>query len=530
MGVRVVVFAPFASQWPPSIHMEDTQIWLRSFSVLSRSQKPFIVVAAAALSLLARWASLPFRRQLVLRWRLIRAALALPEGLLLSALEGIEQHLAGARDQTPVPYEHRVLAVDIGGTRTKFLLVDGRQCVPLPAVPTARIWQNPSLTGPDRFEPHTAPVRMDAYLREHGVDLGRIGRLAFAVPGTIDLAGRDARTDELSIVKNTPSMSPKFRGFDFKEAFRDFMAPSAKVSAVADNLAAALGVACQYPQLRSALVIVLGTAPAVASLFRDPSGKGKYIETGIWQSWVWFTKVKLDDPYGYCGGLRVTADGVQLKPATAAKIPHHQARIRFALDDATWQRLRGCCDALPAELQFELTEAQATEVWSRRLQSAVNALAERFHSIYGPPEHVHVLGGNAIRCRGAVTKARYNIPDSAKDLWHEVPVIIPRDDAQQQLLHMSGLLYASCFKLKQVTAPGQDPLARGWTRGGEICLWVAKGVKSEHEVAWPPCVHAVRDAERDPRSTKSSSEQLAWSSEVGSRACREQQSAVSHGS
>ena len=205
--------------------MEDTQVWLRSFSVLSRSQKPFIVVAAAALSLLARWASLPFRRQLVLRWRLIRAALALPEGLLLSALEGIEQHLAGARDQTPVPYEHRVLAVDIGGTRTKFLLVDGRQCVPLPAVPTARIWQNPSLTGPDRFEPHTAPVRMDAYLREHGVDLGRIGRLAFAVPGTIDLAGRDARTDELSIVKNTPSMSPKFRGFDFKEAFRANAAP-----------------------------------------------------------------------------------------------------------------------------------------------------------------------------------------------------------------------------------------------------------------------------------------------------------------
>ena len=116
----------------------------------------------------------------------------------------------------------------------------------------------------------------------------------------------------------------------------------AKVSAVADNLAAALGVACQQPQLRSVLVVVLGTAPAVATLFRDPHKKGKYIETAIWQSWVWFTKVKLDDPHGYVGGLKVTSDGVQLKHTAAAKIPHHQARIRFALDDATWRRLRGC--------------------------------------------------------------------------------------------------------------------------------------------------------------------------------------------
>ena len=38
--------------------------------------------------------------------------------------------------------------------------------------------------------------------------------------------------------------------------------------------------------------------------------KGKYIEIAIWQSWVWFTKVKLDDPHGYCGGLKVTRDGV----------------------------------------------------------------------------------------------------------------------------------------------------------------------------------------------------------------------------
>ena len=107
----------------------------------------------------------------------------------------------------------------------------------------------------------------------------------------MDLDRRDRRTaGAVSVIKNTPSMSPKFRGFDFKEAFRG-VCPHAKVSAVADNLAAALGVACQDVGLRSALVVVLGTAPAVATVFRDPSGKGKYIEVAIWQSWVWFTKV-----------------------------------------------------------------------------------------------------------------------------------------------------------------------------------------------------------------------------------------------
>jgi len=75
-----------------------------------------------------------------------------------------------------------------------------------------------------------------------------------------------------------------------QDSFHD-VAPAAKVSAIADNLAAALGVACQQPHLRSALVIVLGTAPAVATIFRDPSGKGKFIETAIWQSWVWLTKM-----------------------------------------------------------------------------------------------------------------------------------------------------------------------------------------------------------------------------------------------
>ena len=45
-----------------------------------------------------------------------------------------------------------------------------------------------------------------------------------------------------------------------------------------------------------------------------------------------------------------------------------------------------------------------------------------------------------------------------------------------------------------MAAPGQDPLARGWTRGGEIYLWVAKApCKTEHEIDWPP-VAAMRDA------------------------------------
>ena len=396
----------------------------------------------------------------------------------------------------PTAREGSVLAVDIGGTRTKFLLIENGECTCLPPAPTARIWQNPDLDGDDKFEPSTAPRRMRQYLRECGVSLERMNRLAFSVPGTVDLSERNTS----SIIKNTPSMSPKFRGFDFKESFRNPEGGGAsrtcKVSAVADNLAAALGVACQNTELRSALVIVLGTAPAVATVFRDASGKGKYIETAIWQSWVWFTKIKLDDPYGYCGGLKVTRNGITLKPPTAAKIPHHQARIRFALDDATWQRLRGCCEGLPDELQAGLSEGEATAVWASRLRTAVSALAERFHSIYGPPQEVHVLGGNATRCHAIVTKCKYAIPDSTSGLVREVAVKIPRDDAAQQLLHMSGLVYASCFKLKQVTAPGQDPLARGWTRGGEIYIWVSKGVKTEHDVA-SPAVAAVRKAAQE---------------------------------
>ena len=50
----------------------------------------------------------------------------------------------------------------------------------------------------------------------------------------------------MTIVKNTPSMSPRFRGFDFKDSFHD-VAPAAKVSAIADNLAAALGPGPPHP-------------------------------------------------------------------------------------------------------------------------------------------------------------------------------------------------------------------------------------------------------------------------------------------
>mgnify|MGYP003690631525 CR=1 FL=1 len=95
-----------------------------------------------------------------------------------------------------------------------------------------------------------------------------------------------------------PSFSPRFRGFNFKKEFAPVF-PAAKVSAVPDNMAAALGVACTAPHVQNALVLVLGTAPAVATFFRDPTKREKYIESAIWQSWVWFTKIDLADR---CGG------------------------------------------------------------------------------------------------------------------------------------------------------------------------------------------------------------------------------------
>ena len=95
--------------------------------------------------------------------------------------------------------------------------------------------------------------------------------------------------------------------------------PGAKVTAIADGLAAALGVAAENRELKNALVIVLGTAPAAATFFRDPSGKGRYLEAGIWQSWVWFTKIKLDDPHGYFGGLRHKSP---TRPVTGSHATH----------------------------------------------------------------------------------------------------------------------------------------------------------------------------------------------------------------
>ena len=148
--------------------------------------------------------------------------------------------------------------------------------------------------------------------------------------------------------------------------------------------------------------------------------------------------------------------------------------------------------------------------------------------MYGPPEEVHVLGGNATAARGLVTAAKYVVPESRnpnprsrprgagmggtsaeseEELWQRVPVRVAQDDATQQQVALRGLLYSSHFKLKQaaaraaplcvpplaarpsarralqVSAPGQDPLARGWTRGGEIYMYVPKDGRSEKEVS-----------------------------------------------
>ena len=189
----------------------------------------------------------------------VQTAVALPADQLLSEVR--RQPLRKEKSATGQRHQS-VLAIDIGGTRTKFLLVDGTTIRRLPPAPTAVIWQNASLDGNDKFEPAGAPRRMQAYLQAHGISMKQIGRLAFSVPGTVDITegrvaqqadeahtgtgseghtGSDGLDDsQMTIVKNTPSMSPRFRGFDFKDSFHD-VAPAAKVSAIADNLAAALG-------------------------------------------------------------------------------------------------------------------------------------------------------------------------------------------------------------------------------------------------------------------------------------------------
>ena len=100
----------------------------------------------------------------------------------------------------------------------------------------------------------------------------------------------------------------------------------------------------------------------------------------------------------------------------------------------------------------------------------MNKLAANY-GIYGSPDVAYVLGGNATRCHGRVTRATYQPPDTNVDLT--VPVVIPARDEEQKLMHLSGLVYSTQFKVKQVFAPGQDPFAR-WTRGGEICMWVKR--------------------------------------------------------
>lgn len=60
-----------------------------------------------------------------------------------------------------------------------------------------------------------------------------------------------------------------------------------------------------------------------------------------------------------------------------------------------------------------------------------------------------MLGGNAVRCHGQVTTACYASPDvddtdeHNRELQHEVPVVIPKTDEQQQLVALSGLVSLS---------------------------------------------------------------------------------------
>ncbi|KAF4695701.1 hypothetical protein FOZ60_003714 [Perkinsus olseni] len=392
----------------------------------------------------------------------------------------------------------RILCIDIGGTRTKFMYQHGNKRVLLPAAESATLWDKPnrleslrkrlsshligstcdedmdSTDGPEEDEPGMPP---SPYVRQKQlpVAMHQIDRVVFSVPGTVELT-TDLDKEDMCTVKNMPSLSPLFRGFNFKSAF-SVLFPCAKIYAVADNLAAAMGVACMPScrNLSAGLVVVLGTAPAAATFYRPPSHgvhhrhalSAKTIELAMWQSWIWFTKMPLNDPYGYCGGLKVSEDGkiIQLKDQNQCKIPHHQARIRFALDTLTWKRLRGKHPDLPKEMQGNLSEAEATKVWCSRVQSMVNVMAQRFHGVYGPPDTVVLLGGNALRCRGQVTEAEYFDPDCSRSIPVKVPVMIPDSDSEQQLLHMSGLAQASAYRIQQVHAPGPDPLARGWTRG-----------------------------------------------------------------
>jgi hypothetical protein len=379
----------------------------------------------------------------------------------------------------------QILTVDIGATRTKFMYQFGSSSVILDSVESKDLWRTDE--GRTALQAgRTFRTRLENHLQtelHHGrlpVNPAELDAVIFSVPGTVDLTDED----DMCIVRNMPSLSPKFKGFNFKRVFADLF-PRAKIYAVADNMAAAMGVASsvQFRSAKCGLVIVLGTAPAVATFFkapeRDESKSRKFpsktVELAIWQSWVWFTKIPLADPFGYCGGLQTDeAGGFKLRPMTEYKIPHEKSRIRFAIDASTWKRLRGRLDWLPKHVQGNISKEEAKEVWSHRVQAAVNALCVRFHQVYGKPDIVVLLGGNAQKCSQRVFEGEYVDPDFSRSAPLKVPVYVPSSDEEQQLIHMRGLAQAANYKISQVYAHGPDPLARGWTRGGEIYLWVRR--------------------------------------------------------
>ena len=378
-----------------------------------------------------------------------------------------------------------ILTIDIGATRTKFMYQFGPSSVILDSVDSKEFWRTDegltSLQAGRIFLSKLGNHLESEYAnRRLPLSPANLDAVIFSVPGTVDLTDED----DMCIVRNMPSLSPKFKGFNFKRVFADLF-PRAKIYAVADNMAAAMGVASssQFRSAKCGLVLVLGTAPAVATFFKAPEREesksvkfpSRTVELAIWQSWVWFTKIALADPYGYCGGLQSDeAGGFKLRPMTEFKIPHEKSRIRFAIDASTWKRLRGRLDWLPKEVQGNLSKEEARSVWSIRVQAAVNALCLRFHQVYGKPDIVVLLGGNAQKCCEKVFEGEYVDPDFSRSAPLKVPVYVPSSDEEQQLIHMRGLAQAANYKISQVYAHGPDPLARGWTRGGEIHLWVRR--------------------------------------------------------
>ena len=166
-----------------------------------------------------------------------------------------------------------VLAVDIGGTRTQFLLADRRlgTCRRLPPAPTAQLWQSAVLEGDDKFDPAGAPARLGAYLVECGIDPSARSRgWRSRCPHRRDHRAEGPRGDvgEEHAVDETALPRLRLRRRSARCAARE------GVGATADNLAAALGSACQHRELRSALVLVLGTAPARRRSSATRRGRG----------------------------------------------------------------------------------------------------------------------------------------------------------------------------------------------------------------------------------------------------------------